>query len=263
MRLGAANSLHSTVVRLGAENTCRTAYTAPAWKVVVRTPKSNFQPLYARQTTHLLQIHKIWVSEDPYLSLDWQCRTALTKVRISAHNLNIEQGWYARSENTLAGHSKTLPLLLHPWCCLLQRATFSGPEPDNWRRGPRHMSCRPSRPAQYSLPVSRFLADDLKTALLKRDYRSMFTQMSNHQKTAYMIGKAVQKMLLALPGRTWRAETNLTLPVFHPSPCPAPGLRPAPAPFYSLCLLLLNYLIGLRQFFISTYFELKVYSYST
>ena len=69
--------------------------------------------------------------EEPYLSLDWQCRsrTALTIIRTSAHNLNIERGWYARFENTLAIQRLCRPYRCTPDFAYLRELPFPDQNP--------------------------------------------------------------------------------------------------------------------------------------
>ena len=115
-------------------------------------------------------------------------RTALTRLRISAHNLNIERGRYSRSDNALAIQR------LCPYCCTSDVAYLSElpfPDEDPIIEDEAHVlsTC----PAYHH--VRLMLPDNLKTALLKRDYLTVFALMDNHQ-TAFMMGKATQKMLL-------------------------------------------------------------------
>ena len=167
----------------------------PSSHSTIESAKSVFRTLWQDQLNQQTKLRfyksiKDEFAEEPYLSLDWKYRTALTRLRISAHNLNIERGRYSRSDNALAIQR------LCPYCCTSDVAYLSElPFPDNYKdpiiEDEAHVlsTC----PAYHH--VRLMLPDNLKTALLKRDYLTVFALMDNHQ-TAFMMGKATQKMLL-------------------------------------------------------------------
>ena len=129
-------------------------------------------------------------SEEPYLSLFWQHRTALTRIRISAHNLNIERGRYSRSENTLAFQR------LCPYCCTPDVAYFhqlpltTGNDPIVEDEAHALSTC----PAYHHIRVT--LPEELKSALLRRDYREIFAYQGNYTNTLSLLGNAVRKIIL-------------------------------------------------------------------
>ena len=165
----------------------------PSSHSTIESAKSVFRTLWQDQLNQQTKLRfyksiKDEFAEEPYLSLDWKCRTALTRLRISAHNLNIERGRYSRSDNALAIQR------LCPYCCTPDVAYLSElpfPDEDPIIEDEAHVlsTC----PAYHH--VRLMLPDNLKTALLKRDYLTVFALMDNHQ-TAFMMGKATQKMLL-------------------------------------------------------------------
>jgi hypothetical protein len=165
----------------------------PSSHSTIESAKSAFRTLWQDQLNQQTKLRfyksiKDEFAEEPYLSLDWKCRTALTRLRISAHNLNIERGRYSRSDNALAIQR------LCPYCCSPDVAYLSElPFPDENPIIEDEAHVLSTCPAYHH--VRLMLPDDLKTALLKRDYHSVFALMSDHR-TAFMIGKATQKMLL-------------------------------------------------------------------
>ena len=103
----------------------------------------------------------------------------------SYHSYDIERGRYSRSDNALAIQR------LCPYCCTpdvayLSELPFLDEDPIIEDEAHVLSTC----PAYHH--VRLMLPDNLKTALLKRDYLTVFalmSVMSSHQ-TAFMMGKA-------------------------------------------------------------------------
>lgn len=121
---------------------------------------------------------------EEYLKLAWNHRAPLSKIRMSAHNLNCERGRYSRNPDTLAYRR------LCPHCCSKNILPFSElPFFEGVIEDEAHAltSCPMYHHLRYTLSGST------KSALMQRNYQDLFNSIESSKEIAPMIALIIAK----------------------------------------------------------------------